>query len=142
MSATPVLCFLRGHLGKADTLNVRLPGASRPHRADWLLSCPTQGPHLMFRHPPSSPVFPLLREGLLCFQVGCKKCPLFPFVSSKPLCTFLRTSLSGLEASQEVLQITFSFSPCLKDPLHEKANRVPHASVLRKKPKFTRRKER
>lgn len=91
-------------------------------------------------HACCSGTHPVLHDILLCFEVGFKKCPFLPSDSSKPLCCiFCRLSSSSLDTSQEVLETTFSFMPCLKPPLHEKTNRFLHASILRKKSKLCRR---
>lgn len=78
ISATPVLHFLWGHFGKAGNPNTRPPGPRGPHRADLLLSCPTQCPHLKFRHPPSSLSSLCWVKAFSVFRWDLRNAPYFP----------------------------------------------------------------
>lgn len=101
-------------LGETGNPNTRSSHSSRPHLSDLLLSFSTQCPRCCSGLTQLS-AFPVLHDVLLCFEAGFKKCP-FCLLFHLSHCTFCRLSSSSLDTSQEVLETTFSFMPCLKPP--------------------------
>lgn len=101
-------------LNQASNPSARASGPSRPPPARPAAELP-QAEALPAAQPLTQPfLFLLLCEVLLCFEMDLRKLAFPPSVSSKPLCTFCRPSLSDLDASQEVLENTFPSCPVSK----------------------------